>query len=597
MTRRRAGAALLLVLLCALLFLAGLGRAGLNDPDEGRNAEVAREMLVSSDWVTPRINDARYLDKPPFYFWAVAACYRLLGVNEATARLPSALSAIAAVGLTVWFARRRLGGARVGLLAGFLLALSPLYIVFARLVIFDMLLLLCMTASIMAFHEAMEGEGRGRLAPAVAFAAAGIGTITKGPVALVAPLLVAIVWSLVRRRPALLLRLRWGQGLLIYLAIIAPWLWLVESRNPGFLKYALLGENLARMAANPYDTQRPFHFYFKVIVPGLFPWIVLCLVQGLRALWRRARRGRPADTGAPANPAGVAGTGSLAEQFVAVWLAVLLLFFSLIASKRPSYILPCAVPVAILAARLIARACPGRDENAALDDEARGDLAWGATVVAAGCLVAAAAAFTAADAGGGRQHVTLVAQAGLLRMTAGGLLVVAVLLFLARRDRRAPIILAASALPLLCMMPLARAAGRQIENTRSSRGLSRFLEPRLAPQDKLICFEEYRPGLNFYLRRPIYQVTRAGRIFTSNYIERNLDQFRDDPGFRLLPKERLRPTLLDPGSTTYILAARKEYGPLLEAAGLPLQPVWEEGEFGLFVRAVDAQPGAAQAGD
>jgi hypothetical protein len=103
----------------------------------------------------------------------------------------------------------------------------------------------------------------------------------------------------------------------------------------------------------------------------------------------------------------------------------------------------------------------------------------------------------------------------------------------------------------------------------------------------VICFEEYRPGLNFYLRRPIYQVTRAGRIFTSNYIEKHLDQFRDDPGFRLLSKERLRETLRDPGSTAYVLSARKEYGPLFEAAGVPLRSVWEQGGFGLFVRAGD----------
>ena len=609
MGRRAAGASLLVVLLCAPLFLAGLGRSGLNDPDEGRNAEVAREMLVLGDWVTPRINDARYLDKPPVFFWAVASCYRLLGVNETAARLPSALAAIAALGLTVWFGRRWLGE-RAGLLAGVLLALSPLYLVFARLVIFDMLLLLCTTASTIAFYEAMEGEGRGRLASGAGFLLAGVGTLVKGPVALLGPLLVATAWALWRRRPGLLLRLRWGQGLLLYLAVTAPWLYLVESRNPGFLRYALLGENLARMAANPYDTQRPFHFYLKVIAPGAFPWIVLCLAQGVRALWRRVRRGHAVTAGG-ASASGGAHPGAppsadLAGRFVALWFVVVLLFFSFIASKRPSYVLPCAVPIALLAARLIDRACPRRREGAGLAgggpaggaapaDEARGDLAWGSVFAGLICVLGSAAALVTGPALrstllAGAKQAPLVVRPDLFQLTAGGLLAAAIVLVLAPRARRAWIVVAASALPLVAMAPLALAAGLQIETTRSSRPLSRFLEPRLAPGDKVICFEEYRPGLNFYLQRPIYQVTRAGRIFTSNYIEKHLEEFRDDPAFRLLSKEQLQEVLLDPGSTTYVLADRKEYGPLFEAAGVPLRPVWEQGEFGLFVRAGDAAP-------
>jgi 4-amino-4-deoxy-L-arabinose transferase-like glycosyltransferase len=626
MGRRAAGASLLVVLLCAPLFLAGLGRSGLNDPDEGRNAEVAREMLVSGDWVTPHINDARYLDKPPVFFWAVASCYRLLGVHETAARLPSALSAIAALGLTVWFGRRRLGE-RAGLLAGVLLALSPLYLVFARLVIFDMLLLLCTTATTIAFYETMEGEGRGRLASAAGFLSAGIGTLVKGPVALLGPLLVVAAWALWRRRPGLLLRLRWGQGLLLYLAVVSPWLYLVESRNPGFLRYAVLGENLARMAANPYDTQRPFLFYAKVMAPGAFPWIVFCVAQGVRALWRRVRRGRAATAGGEAEtrgaPAGsgdaaAASSAALTARFVALWLVVLLLFFSFIASKRPSYVLPCAVPVALLAARLIDRACLRRRHDAALADgaaaasagpaagvgpsasaasadEARGDLAWGCAFAGLISVLGAAAALVMGPALrstllAGAKQAPLSVRPDLFQLTAGGLLAAAVLLVLAPRARRAWVVVAASALPLVAMTPLARTAGLQIETTRSSRPLSRFLEPRLGPGDKVICFEEYRPGLNFYLQRPIYQVTRAGRIFTSNYIEKHLEEFRGDPRFRLLTKDRLQDALIDPASTAYVLADRKEYGPLFEAAGVPLRPVWEQGEFGLFVRAVDAAP-------
>src|SRR5262249_37508398 len=132
--------------------------------------------------------------------------------------------------------------------------------------------------------------------------------------------------------------------------------------HPGYLKYAVLGENLARMTANPYETARPFHFYAKVIIPGLFPWLLLPAAQAVAAIARRLRRAPAAPGAAP--PA--AEPDARAVRFVAIWLGVLCLFFSAITSKRPSYILPCAVPVALLAARLLARAFESERARAAL---------------------------------------------------------------------------------------------------------------------------------------------------------------------------------------------------------------------------------------
>ena len=561
-------------LLCAPLFLVGLGSTGLADPDEGRNAEVGREMLATGDYVTPHINGAVYLDKPPVFFWAVAGSLGLFGVNEAAARLPSALAAIAGVALTVWFARRHFG-ARVAACAAAILALSPLYVVFARLVIFDMLLLVFTTASTLLFYEAMESESPRRWAGVAGFALAGVGTITKGPVALVVPLLVAVAWAFASRKPRRLARLRPGLGFLAYFVVLVPWVLLVEHRHPGFLAYAVLGENLARMTANPYDTQRPFHFYLRVILPGLFPWIVLLSAQGIASLWDRLRRG---------GSAGDLGLEERATRFVGVWLAVLLIFFSAIASKRPSYILPTAIPVAILAARLIVRA----SENIGRDRRRR---AAGSVVASVATLVVAAAGFAA---GAGSGAMTLLARAGdtmtdagaspgLLTLAAAGLLLAAILLVLLRSTRRPALYIAVAALPFLCLLPVARAAARHVDAARSSRAVSRYLLGHLGAEDRIVCFEEYRPGLNFYLARPVGQVTRAGRIFTSNYIAAHLAAMRSDPAFRLMEPAALQAALRDSAARTYVLAPRKEYDALRETAGLPLRPVWEEGGFGLFL--------------
>jgi len=576
-------------LLCAPLFLAGLGGTGLADPDEGRNAEVGREMLASGDYVTPRLNGAVYLDKPPVFFWMVAGSLAALGTNEAAARLPSALAAVAGVALTVWFARRRFG-ARAAACAAAILALSPLYLVFARLVIFDMLLLVWTTTSTLLFYEAMEGERPSRWLGVAGFAAAGLGTITKGPVALVVPLLVAVAWALVERRPALLLRLRPGAGMLAYAVVVLPWLLLVERRHPGFLAYAVLGENLARMTANPYDTARPFHFYLQVILPGLFPWILLLAAQAIGVAWSRLR-GRPAapamapHTGSSGSAAADAPPGEArAARFVGLWLAVIVVFFSLVASKRPSYILPASVPVAILAARLIVRGSRAATRDAAL-------RAAGTVTAAVATVVLAATAWLA---GGGMASVGLgrvgrvARDAGvapiLLWAAAAALLAGALLLFAVRRTARPVLFVAAAALPIVALLPVARAATRHIDGLRSSRGVSVFLQSRLAEKDRVVCFEEYRPGLNFYLQRPIGQVTRSGRIFTSNYIAAHLEALRaTDPEFRLMEPAGLQAALRDQSALTYVLAPRKEYDALRQTAGVPMQPIWEAGRFGLFL--------------
>ncbi|HYV86359.1 MAG TPA: glycosyltransferase family 39 protein [Patescibacteria group bacterium] len=571
----RRGALLLVPLLCAPIFLAGLARLGLNDPDEGRNAEVAREMLATGDLVTPHINGAVYLDKPPVFFWSAAATMAIFGAGEIGARLPSALAAVAVIGLTVWFGRRRFGD-RAAVLAGVVLALSPLFVVFGRLVIFDMLLLAFTAASTMAAYEAMEAETPRRTAAILFFVAAALGTLTKGPVALVVPLLVAATWAVMSGRPALLGRLRWGLGMPIYLAIVAPWPLLIEARHPGYLKYALLGENLARMAANPYETARPFHFYAKVIVPGLFPWLLLPAAQAVEAFARRLRR-VPAAPPAP---------DARAARFVVIWLAVLCVFFSVITSKRPSYILPCAVPVALLAGRLIARAFENERARAVL---ASALVAIGVASVALAIGVWLAGAVLTSTAVADDRHAPLLEATGLFRLTAAALIAAAVILFLVRRAPRPAVVIAAAALPLLCLLPAARAASRQVEAARSSRDVSRYLAGRLGPSDKVVCYEEFRPGLGFYLRIPIEQVTRAGRIFTSNYIAAHADALRADPASRLVSEETLRGSLADASFTTYVLTPHKEYGTLKEAAGsIPLRMVWEQGGFGLFVPAAAA---------
>jgi 4-amino-4-deoxy-L-arabinose transferase-like glycosyltransferase len=599
----------LLVLLCAPIFFFRLGRPGLGDPDEGRNAEAAREMAATGDWVTPRLDGVVYLDKPPAFFWVVALSFKALGVSELTARAPSALFALAGVALVGWFARRRLGSA-AGTLAGLTLALSPLYIVFGRIVIFDMMLTFCMTVASLAAFEALESERRRILPGILFFAAGGVGTISKGPVAMVLPLLVAIAWAFARKRPRALGRLRFGTGALVYFAVIVPWLVLVESRNPGYLRYAIVGENLERMTSNRFETARPFYFYARVVLPGLFPWIILCAA----AAWRRTRaafKGRPlAETwrAGRARLAGETDQGRLVVAYAAIWLCVTILFFSLIASKRPSYMLPCAAPVAILSGRLWSRAferrregtgAPTAEEAAAVAggaeavgaETARGALTTGLAWLAGLCLAGALVALLASPAGlalGASQakYDALLSRTSLFGSTAAGLLVAGALLLATRRLRRPTLSFAAAVLSIAVVVPLAHAASGFLDEARSSRPLSRFLAGRLRSDDVVVCYEQYRPGLNFYLRRRIHLLT-SGTAFSSWYVMAHLDELRRDPTFPVLSSEQTRRLLAAPVPEIYVVAPRRMYERMRAELGDALRPdpIYEDLGAGLFVRA------------
>src|SRR5579885_831043 len=165
---RRTALTLLLLAAMTLPFFYRLGAWPLFDPDEGRNAEVAREMAASGQWAVPRFDGQPYLDKPVLLFWAVAAVFRLRGVGEASARL--------------------LLGPAQGLLAASIVATSPLVLAFARLVIFDMLLTALVTAALYCLLRARLGGAPARWLPA-AGAAMGLATLTKGPVGIAVPLL------------------------------------------------------------------------------------------------------------------------------------------------------------------------------------------------------------------------------------------------------------------------------------------------------------------------------------------------------------------------------------------------------------------------
>jgi 4-amino-4-deoxy-L-arabinose transferase-like glycosyltransferase len=278
LSRTDSRSAALLLALWAVVGAAGLahglGRVPLVDPDEGRNAEVAREMAAGGDYVLPHLDGLPYLDKPVLYFAAAAVAIDGLGAGETAARLPALLAALATALLTGWFAVR-LFGRGAGWPAAIAAGSAPLAVAFARIVIFDSLLSLLVTVALAALYFAVEAARPGARArdylgwTLLAWAAMALGVLTKGPVALVVPLLVATPFALWRRGG----RAVWHPlGIALLAVVVGPWVWAVSRRIPEFLDYALVTESWRRLTTPELKRTGPWWTFVPVLLGGTLPW-------------------------------------------------------------------------------------------------------------------------------------------------------------------------------------------------------------------------------------------------------------------------------------------------------------------------------------
>lgn len=349
-------AAAALLALCWLAFFNGLGDLGLMDKTEALFVEVGRQMLESGDWVTPRWNGSTFFDYPVWGYWMVALSFQLFGATAWAARLPVALAASAVVIATFFLLWRlaplalapqqRLGR---GLLGASVLATTPAWIGWARSSTTDMFLSSAITLALYGFAlvelaPRPSGSPRweaplGRVAMALF---AGIAVLAKGPVGLLLPGLVIVVF--------LALRGGWSRWLrpgslaamaLLFLGVVAPWYGAAAQANGmafigGFLGFS----NLQRFTSVLYAHPGPPWFYLPWVLLLVLPWsLLLPLAMARTRFWRWASwRQTPPEAALP--------------QFLLVWLVVIVAFFSAAATKLPGYVLPALPAAALLVAQL-----------------------------------------------------------------------------------------------------------------------------------------------------------------------------------------------------------------------------------------------------
>jgi 4-amino-4-deoxy-L-arabinose transferase-like glycosyltransferase len=339
-----------LALLLAVLWLATLASRPLFNPDEGRYAEIPREMLSGGDWVIPHLNGLAYIEKPPLQYWATAISYRLLGTSQFTARLYCALTALGTA-FMVWLVACRLWSPAAGLRAAAVLAGMLMFVVLGQLLTLDMSLTFYLTLSLGGFLLAQE-SARPLRWMLLAWAAAALGVLTKGLVAAAIPVAVLILYSLYARDFTPWRRLCVGWGLPLFLAVSVPWHWLAARRLPDFLEFFFVHEHIARYLTPVSDRQQPWWFFGGVFLAGSMPW-TLSALRVLAGGWRRQ-----APTGGP-SASGASGPGHarLAREFQPVlflwiWVVFVGVFFSLSDSKLMPYILPGMPALALAIAAL-----------------------------------------------------------------------------------------------------------------------------------------------------------------------------------------------------------------------------------------------------
>lgn len=353
---------LLIIFVLGIPFLQYLGALPLIDPDEGRYAEIPREMLQRLDFITPTLNYVHYFEKPPLLYWLNAASMALFGQNELAARLPSALSGVATV-LATYVIARRLYDRRSALISALILATSAGFVLQSRIILTDMLLTFCLTAALGAFIIAASQEKhRDRPSPWYMFYLfSALAVLAKGLIGVVFPAGIIFFYLLLGREWRIIKRMRLFGGALLFLAVTAPWFVAVSLHNPEFAWFFFIHEHFERFTSTIHGRYQPFWFFIPVLAGTMLPWSFF-IPGALGHAWRnRHHEGLPG-------------------LFLLIWSVLIFLFFSKSSSKLVPYMLPIFPPLAIMISVRFCALLEGRGREIRLPS-----LILGSTMALLGC--------------------------------------------------------------------------------------------------------------------------------------------------------------------------------------------------------------------
>jgi 4-amino-4-deoxy-L-arabinose transferase-like glycosyltransferase len=494
-----------LALLAACSSFWSLGHP-LVEVDDARYAEVPREMAQTGDWGTPTLNYMDYVEKPPLWYWLAASSYKIFGVGEAQARLPLALLSLLGLMLTAWLGRW-LFDETTGLLGAAALGSAALWFFLSHYITLDLLLSVTLLAETAFILRVLIHPEDARWAAPAAWTAAALAFLSKGLVSVVLPgawaaglFLLFPQW----RRP--FLKLLNPLGAVLFAAITLPWFFLMEERHPGFLHFFFTEQHFQRYLTPKYNRVSPWWFFLVVLPAGMLPWAP----SAAAAVCRKPKAWRE-------NPLDAA---------LALWVLVVLGFFSTSSSKLATYILPVAPHLSLLAVRAAQRGLPGW--------AAKASTVLGLVFVAAGC----AAPFLKQVPPQALPWATFGAWSAGAGLILGGLVSNA-------RARVTALALGGLALGATALVSLNR-----MEAELSARRIAAAVMERARPIDSVWAYNVYLHGLPFYLKRPIDKIIYfIGELHYAKRNPANEGKFDDDDAVVALPQA---------GKRTFVVLPTKE---------------------------------------
>lgn len=339
----------LLFIAIGLFFCIGLGARPYLTPSEARYIEIPRQMLVTHDWLTPRINGVPYFEKPPLFYWMQAVTMGLFGMGEFAGRMATAKLATE-ICLLTYALGRMLYGRLSGLIAAGVLASCVMGYGLSRVAMVDMPVSLFLTATLGCFLAAQHinhAKAR-RWLYLLMYVAAALAVMDKGLIGIVIPGIVIGTWILATKNWRLLAEVRLIPGLIIFLIITVPWHWLMASEHPDFLQFYFINEHFTRYINDSHKRVEPWWFFAAITLAGLLPWTGL-LPSAVRhiKLWRVSM----------AEPS---------KLFLLLWIVLPLVFFSTSHSKLAPYIMPIFPPLAMIIGRYLADVWQGTVPDKAL---------------------------------------------------------------------------------------------------------------------------------------------------------------------------------------------------------------------------------------
>ena len=337
---------LISILVIRLLFL---GAYPLADTTEARYGEMGRLILDTGDWITPQIsNGVPFWGKPPLSFWLTAVSYKLLGVNEFSARLPSFLLSVLVIVL-VWKTAIFQADRSTALMACAVMASSVVFWVSSGAVMTDLCLMAGTTISMMVFWRCVKSPCRKEYGWGILFfVGLAIGLMAKGPIAAILVFLPVLTWSLVQKdRSVILKKLPWATGGMVTLLLTLPWYWMAEMKTPGFLEYFFVGEHIKRflvpgwtgdLYGSGHSQPKGMIWLFWLI--GDFPWSFILAFQIKNKTIRQKI------------------TAKIKEKdgwylYLVLWAAAPMIFFTLAGNILWVYVLPGIPAFSLLAAEIL----------------------------------------------------------------------------------------------------------------------------------------------------------------------------------------------------------------------------------------------------